>query len=363
MTDIMPIDYLPDWEKRLQRQDAFWENEIIDRPVVHIQLPKDNPDYEFPAEKQHATWRDKWFDSQYIAEKSLAMVMNTDFLGDALPKAMPNLGPEVFSAFFGAEMEYREHTSWSIPNLEQWDDVDQIYFSKDNFYWQKLLEMTDAMLEAGKNKFYTGITDLHAGADAIATFRDPENLALDMIEHPEQVKKLTAHTEEIMTWIVDYFYDKLCIQNKQAFTTWAPIVSSKKWYLPSEDFSCMISEDMFREFFLPGIEEECRHLDASIYHLDGPDALRHLDSLLEVEDLNAIQWVYGAGNGRASDWMDVYKRCQSAGKGLQIELEPDELDYFMDELHPEGLWISVGGNDLKSREQAEYILEKVKSWT
>ena len=40
MQDIMPIAHIPDWEQRLARQDAFWECEILDRPVVLITLPK-----------------------------------------------------------------------------------------------------------------------------------------------------------------------------------------------------------------------------------------------------------------------------------------------------------------------------------
>jgi hypothetical protein len=157
----------------------------------------------------------------------------------------------------------------------------------------------------------------------------------------------------------DHFADKLQ-GARQALTTWAGVVSSKRWYVPSNDFSCMISNEMFEEFFLPGIEEECRHLDASIYHLDGPGALQHMDSLLEVSSLNAIQWVYGAGRGPASEWLDVYHRCQDAGKGLQITMGVEELDTFMEELSPEGLWIRLGG--VESEEHAGQLLDKIRGW-
>ena len=41
---LMPIEHVPDWEKRLARQDAFWAGQIIDRPVVTFGLPKKQPD-------------------------------------------------------------------------------------------------------------------------------------------------------------------------------------------------------------------------------------------------------------------------------------------------------------------------------
>jgi hypothetical protein len=80
----------------------------------------------------------------------------------------------------------------------------------------------------------------------------------------------------------------------------------------------MISEKMFEEFFLPGLIEECEKLDRCIYHLDGPDALKHLDVLLGIKKLSAVQWVCGAGNEGFTRWTDVYKKIQKAGKGLQL---------------------------------------------
>lgn len=358
--EIMPIERIPDWEKRMERQDAFWDKAIIDRPVVHIAFPETNPDYPEPPEKNFPDFKTKWFDAEYQAEKKLHQIMNTAYAGDALPVANPNLGPEVFSAYFGAELEYEsDRTSWAIPNLESWNDLEKVKFSEDNVFWQKTLEITNALLELGKNKFYTGITDLHPGGDAIAAFRDPLNLNIDMIECPNNVKELLIEVTERYFYTYDYFYNHLR-KAAQACTCWARIVSSKKWYVPSNDFSCMISKEMFDDVFLPGIIEECKHMEASIYHLDGPEALRHLDSLLEIKELNAIQWVYGAGQGRASDWMHIYKKCQEAGKGLQINLELDEIDFFMENLRPEGLWLSI--NNAENREQAEYAIKKIESW-
>jgi len=357
---IMPIEYLDDWEERLARQDAFWDREIIDRPVVCICLRRPDSPHPEPKAKRHATIRDRWMDASYVAERALARVMNTEFLGDALPCASPNLGPEVLSAFFGLEMEYDERTSWSIPSVSTWEDLENVRFSEDNFYWRKLIEITDALLEVGRGRFYTGLTDFHPGGDWIAALRGVEQLAVDLIEAPHQVMRLRGIIDEAYPRIYDAFHRRL-VDADQAITAWPGIVSTRKWYAPSNDFSCMISKRMFDEFFLPGIVEECRHLEASIYHLDGPGALHHLESLLEVPELNAIQWVYGAGNGRASDWMHLYQRCQAAGKGLQIHIEPDELDALMENLRPGGLWISVEG--VKDRDHAEALLRRASQWT
>lgn len=356
---LMPIEHIPDWEQRLARQDAFWDCALIDRPVVNYALWQENPEYPAPTQKTYASQRDRWMDSAYIAECATYYAMNTVYGGDALPHFDPNLGPEVFSAFFGTELEYGESTSWSIANLHDWDDVSHIKFSEDNFYWKKILEMTDVLLEAGNGKFYTGITDLHPGGDAIVAFRDPLNMNMDMLDAPEQIQTLLPYINKTFFHVIDTYFDKLQAVG-QAISCWAGIVTSRRYYVPSNDFSCMISKEMFNEIFLPGIIEECRHLEASIYHLDGPNALQHLDSLLDIPELNAIQWVYGSGNGRASDWLDVYKKCQTAGKGLQISLELDEIDLFMQELRPEGLWLTLYG--VQTAEEGRAIEQKFMQW-
>ena len=127
---IMPIERIPDWEKRLARHDAFWAREIIDRPFVSMIVPNPNPDFPLPATRGWASHRERWMDAEYQAELALARVMNRDYLGDALPGVFPNLGPEIFSAFFGTELEYGETTSWSVPNLADWATD-----PADNFGW------------------------------------------------------------------------------------------------------------------------------------------------------------------------------------------------------------------------------------
>ncbi|MCK5845420.1 MAG: hypothetical protein KAG97_11975 [Victivallales bacterium] len=355
--EILPIEKIDDFDMRLKRQDAFWDLAIIDRPVIHMTAPAPTP-YRPMTERNYDSIKDRWFDADYIVEKALHTVANTRYLGDALPLFWPNLGPEVFSAYFGTELEYSETTSWAIPNLQKWIDVDKLKFSPENFYWRKNLELTDALLAAGEGLFHTGYTDLHPGGDALAAFRDPLNLNLDMMDERQSVKSLLKRTDEVFADVFNFWCDKLEAAG-QPIGTWAGIVSPRKSHIPSNDFSCMISTEMFEEFFLSGIIKECENAEASIYHLDGPGALRHLDALLEINSLNAIQWVWGAGNGRVSDWLEVFQRCQNADKGLQITCQFEELDLLIENLRPEGVWLRVG---IDTAELAEQVISKISKW-
>jgi hypothetical protein len=122
----------------------------------------------------------------------------------------------------------------------------------------------------------------------------------------------------------------------------------------------MLSQRMFDEVFLPGIRRECAYYERSIYHLDGPGALRHLDSLLAIPELNAIQYVYGAGNEGIHRWMWVYQKIQKAGKGIMVICRLDEIPLVIQNLDPRGLFLSVEG--VPDRDSAQALLRELDRW-
>lgn len=353
----------PDFEQVLDRFEAWWHGEILDRPPTAIQLPKPHAEHVHPPPRRHATHRDRWLDTEYRTVCIDAHLRNTLFLGDALPIAWPNLGPEIFSAFFGCDMDYRAETAWSVPLLDDWspESLARIRFSEDNFYFRKVMEMMDAFIERGRGRFLVGYTDLHPGGDAIAAFRDPQRLLIDTIERPDEVRRLCDRITDDFLHIFDMFHEKLSAAGMPS-TCWVPCVCRGRFHVPSNDFSCMISEAAFASLFLPGIVRECRHMDKCIYHLDGPRALRFLDLLLEIDEIQAIQWVPGAGHDDWADWIEVYQRIQAGGKALQLWLPAEDLDCLMEALAPEGVFISsISG--ITTEDEARAVLRKLATWT
>ena len=354
------FEFKPDYEESKRRIEAFWDRELIDRPVVQFLVPKPPEEGVPEPPSGHHTPADRWLDAGYQAELTLARLSNLEFLGDTLPVAYPNLGPELFSAFYGCPIHFGDYgTSWTDPILDDWEDAGELEFDEDSFYLRKLHEMTDALLEAGEGKFITGMTDWHPGGDAIAAFRDPANLAMDMILHLDDVRALLSRLEADYRRIYDVFYQKLRAA-AQPISTWTTLICDCKYYVPSNDFSIMISTEMFEDVFLPGIVRECQFLDRSIYHLDGPGALRHLDAILAIEELDALQWVFGAGNEGFHRWVEVYQRAQAAGKGIQVMCTLDEVHGVMDTLDPRGLFLQV--SEVLTREAAEGLLRDLSKW-
>ncbi|MDZ4198324.1 MAG: hypothetical protein U1E27_03470 [Kiritimatiellia bacterium] len=358
------FEFKPDFDQVLNRFEAWWDCQISDRPLVSIRFPVPEANRIPVPQSNHATHRDRWMDTDYVVRAAVARMSNTVHFADALPVIFPNLGPEVFSAIYGCEMEYGERTAWSRPILRDWSEesVQRLQWDENNFYLRKVLEMTDALIEAGRGRFIVGYTDLHGGGDALAAFRDPQELLLDTLEHPEEIKKLGDRITTDFLRFYDRLYEKLSAAGMPS-TTWLPATCRGKFHVPSNDFSCMISMESFQELFLPDIIRECRHMDRCIYHLDGPQALRYLDLLLDIPEIHAIQWVPGAGREDWKNWIEIYQRIQSREKSFVINSVPaEDLPLLFESLSPEGAWIGSVPN-LANRAEAETVLKALSRWT
>jgi hypothetical protein len=356
---IQELQYKPDFSKANERMEAWWNRAVLDRPTIQVYAPQNSDKRKPWPQKQHESLRDRWMDVEYAVDCADAGCANCFYGGEAAPIFMPNLGPELLTAAYGAPMNFTETTSWSEPILHEWEDIPKLQMDPNNEYVRAMLDMTRLGLEKGEGKFLTGFTDIHPGGDLAASFRDPQQLCLDLVMEPENVERLLSR---IRSSFFDFYklQEEIFQQSGQPVSTsWLPLWCEGRYYIPSNDFSCMISPDMFRKFFLDEIIEEIEFLDHSIYHLDGPDALRHLDTLLDIPKLDAVQYVYGAGDGPASRWMDIFRKIQMAGKNIWVDIQAEELDIFMENLHPEGVMMNLW---VCSVEEAEDILRRVSKW-
>jgi len=322
------------WEQTKSRYIEFWNRENHDRPIISVTAPLEG--YKKKDIKPPEKLIDRWLDIDYVIASSRENFRSTYFGGEAFPHIFANLGPDILGAFLGCDLEFGETTSWAKHYVSSWEEVD-IKFDPQNKWWAKIVQMTEAIAEDAKNGDYlAGITDLHPGLDGLTSLRGPENLCFDLVEIPETIKNMNNKIFDVYKTVLDELY-RITTKYQHGSTHWMGIWHPGKWYSTSCDFMCMISKEMVSEFVIPEIKEELKILDASIFHLDGPGALKHLDLLLELPDLKGIQWVYGAGQPSASHWIPVLKKIQQAGKLIQVNILPEELQTLLSELQPEGV--------------------------
>ena len=332
----------PDFAQTAERFEAWWHREMIDRPPVTLDVKPSRPADE--PEADHASLEERWLDVEYQVDRIIAHLERRDFVGDALPILMPNVGPEITSTLLGAELEFGETTSWSQPIVHEPDDWREIANRPTDFgnrYWRAIEDMTRLALDKCDGRYLVGVADLHGNYDMIAGLREPEMLCLDMVDCPELVDAAAKRASEVMVEAFHRNYAPIAASGMGS-TTWCPLYHAGPAYVPSCDFWCMLGDEHARKFVLPRILEEMQPLERSIFHLDGPQAHRHLDLLLEIDDLDAIQWVYGVGAGPAADWIDTYRRILDGGKAAQVIADtPEDALTVLDAVGPRGIWLTL----------------------
>jgi hypothetical protein len=220
-----------------------------------------------------------------------------------------------------------------------------------------------ASVERGRDRWVTAYPDLHTGIDALSAIRGPENLLMDLLENPESLRKAMEQMTELFKWVVDVV-SEIVLPSSQGTTNWTAGWSRQRFLcIGQNDFTCMISPEMFDEFCFQDTLETTNYVDRSLYHLDGPDAIRHIPRLLEIERLDAIQWIHGAGQPAATHWLELLKRIQQAGKSVQVYYGPthgdeadtvEELKILCRELDPNRLFFWA---NLSSVEEAEALMK------
>lgn len=346
-----------DFEKIQKRYLEYWAKENHDRPLMDVRAPK--YDYRTRLKERPGSLEEQWLDTEYVLKKERAILEATCFLGEAYPLMNPNLGPDVFGAYFGCGLTFGEETSWASDHFQSLEEIDCGELKKDNFWLQKTVELTEAMAENSRGDYLTGITDLHAGLDGLVSLRGPEALCFDLFEEPELVKEKCAELGERFKEVYQML-DGILARYQKGNSNWLGVYHPEGWYVTSCDFIGMISENMYREFAEPELKREIEFFQHTIFHLDGPGALRHLDALLEQPGINGIEWVYGAGQPSAAHWIWVLKRIQEAGKMIHIDILPQDLPVLLEELRPEGVLYRV---NCQSVEEAETVMRMAEKGT
>ncbi|MHB0874636.1 MAG: hypothetical protein ACYC5O_01190 [Anaerolineae bacterium] len=356
--------YKDDWQQAQARMLAWWEREIVDRPCIQVTAPRAGME----AERAAATtpppgvsleqW---WTDVGYIVDRASRAIAATYYGGESFPLFNPNLGPDLFAAYLGAEVRLQDyHTNWVVPFVDDWATALPLRLDEGNRWWRLQVDLLTAAQDAGRGLWLTGLPDTHAGGDAYSAIRGRRLACTDLYDNPEAVRRAMSDINDAMRRAYDAYLRIVEPERYGSSSGWLPAWHTGRANALQCDFIGLISPPMMREFILDGIVAEARCLDRGIYHLDGPSAIPHLDTLLQTPEIHAIQWVYGAGNEPATRWVPFMRRIQAGGKGVWIDATPAEVPVLLEYLDPRGLMIHTSTDT--EQEARDLVAQVERAW-
>ena len=348
------MKFKPDFAEASARVEAFWARDSIGRCALHVIAKRE--DYAPFVDDVDVLTRKT--DVDYAIGRSERMFANHHYLAEAIPTYIPGLVCSDTAAYLTEDIRIAEDTVWYPRIIQDWSTF-SLTFDHSNRWWQMTKRMAEAAVERAKDRYLVGVPDFQVAIDIVSLLRSPEKLCFDLRENPEAVKAAT-------TFIMDEVYAhcfgeirSIIARGSDFVGDWMGLFSRGKHDVAQCDFSALISPRHFEEFCLPDIEHQCQMLDTSVFHLDGLGAVRHVDALLEIEKLDAIQWVPGAGNPTAAAWLPMLRKIQSAGKSLYVSAPPEEVEAILEGLSPKGLMISVTGV-FESLDEGERFIQSVQ---
>jgi len=350
----MTIDLQFDEEKRAGIEDAWtrWWAGDLERPIVSITHPGrliDRSPREFTREFIQEIPIDK------AVDHFQSQLENTHYYGDALPS--------FFTSWFGIGGEIEpdpEHmTVWTSSDLrEEPVPFEDLHPGHDpNHIRSRGMQLRARAVERWDRKVAVSPATLTIGLQALAGIRTTMQLLYDLVDAPEEVVRLSREFTDASIRTYQMAHDFLNVQmGNHGTSDWAHLWSPKRYHMFQLDFICMISSKMFERFVQEDIDRGFRGTEHAFFHLDGPEAVHHLEAFLAMESLKGIQWIPGARNAPPEEWIPLLKRIKDGGKLCQVYVGFEGARKIVRELGGRGFCFLIGLGEPSSPEEMDDFL-------
>ena len=330
-----PLALCPDLPRIAQRFEAWWAHDCLDRPVF---IASTNRNPARPITKRLEMLHDP---RQWLAEKVCDM-QQMHRVGDALPFVRVDIGPVFMTALAGAPPKFVSDTTWYDPVInDDWSNAPDWTFHDDNL-WQILLrELLVLTAVDARGKYLVCSPNLGGTDEVLLNLRGSAQLCMDVIDQPEKIKAAVRAIHPEWARMSALLYDTVLGQGA-GLIHWQQLWSNQPYTQPSSDFNALLSPRHFKDLFMPDIEARARAAGRASFHLDGPDAARHIDVLLECEALDVIQFTPGDGAAPARTYTEMFRKVQARGKSLLIAAGKADVLPLCEALSPKGLAFLVG---------------------
>ena len=264
-TKYIPFDYKKA-EQTAARAKAFYEQK---KPGVQIQikscdtvaLPASAPlnSYSFPRDME------RYLDHLAYKDYLFARFHET-IEDDFIPSTSPWYGIAEHTAFLGGQVDFTESTTFQHQICENLEDYHNLKLDRDNRWIRMVVDGIAYM----RNKWEEYIPVRMRGADGpsdIANAIRGNDLFYDIYDEPEELREMMKFCAKAVNFTLD-------LQREQATRIADGTITGFGMWMPgkcvghiSEDFSTMISREIYEEHFFEALKDCVRDCDMAMLHV------------------------------------------------------------------------------------------------
>ncbi len=357
----MDCDFKGNWAEIKEHMEIWWAGGDFGRPVLAMIVPRtrdagpvgwvesSSGDGGDEIEKRAAQQVDPenyekyWTDYGTLMARNLQLFAQHHFVCEAYPRFYANITVTGLGVFLGAQPLFRKDTVWCEPVLTD-PAATQLKLDPNNPWLRWSLDLTRRAVAEANGRYVTGCTELAEHVDVLAAMFPTQDFLYYMMDCPDEIHRLLNEVQD--AWYAAFEQHHNLLVEPDGFGHYGPFQLMGKGRVAKLqcDTAAMISPAMFEEFALPHIRKQAAYLDRSMYHLDGKAAVRHLDMILDIKELNALQWTPGAGEPDGGDecWDFIYEKALNAGKSIYALVGPQNLQRFVKKFGSRGVYIVSG---------------------
>jgi hypothetical protein len=332
---------------KIERYLAFWDRSETTRPLVGFTRVGWFPLQEFRA--SHTWMRHRYLephvlDVQAVLDDHVRMVREGETIDDDLirgPSPMQVAVP-FLPGILGSRLRILPENVMGEERHLTWDAALQINLDEDNPWFQKYIELADALTRRSSGRFPVSHSAEIGPSDMHALLRGHSQSILDLIDEPGKSAQLLWKLGEVLKSLTERLWRRLSLFQGGYFdaqySLWAPgpIIRMQ------EDATAVYSPGLYRALVQPIDRMLARHFECSFLHLHSTSMFL-LDAFLEIEDVTCFQVNNDALGPPVSKMVPHFKMIQDAGRSLLIRgsFSASELGMLLEELDPRGLMLLI----------------------
>lgn len=332
-----PLALCPDFAERAARHEAWWHRSLAGgRPLL---LGYANRDPARPVTRRMELMGEpaRWLEAKRRDAAQLALA------ADALPFLRVDMGPCCLAALMGLKREYGADTAWSHAFInDDWSNVPAWKLDRQCAEWKTFEMLMRAGAEASRGQCLLATPNLGGPCDILTNLRGATELCMDVMDDPGRV---AAQAEAMMPARseAEAFMGETAARHGAGLIHWHMLYSEAPYEIAECDLLFSVGPDIAEKVCLPDIERQSRQAPRCVFHLDGGGSARHIEALLDIPTIHAIQYTPGAGTPSALAWLDMFRLIQAKGRSLLVFAPIAEVPELVRALRPEGLAIQIDG--------------------
>ena len=312
----IPFDYAKA-QRTTERIKAFYESkkpgvQIHIKSCDSLQIPKAAPlnSFSFPQDME------RYLDARAHNDYLFARFHET-IDDDFVPSTSPWYGIAEHTAFLGGHVDFTEATTFHHQICDNLEDWRSLTLDRENL-WIKLVVGGIAYMRQKWEEFIPVRMRGASGPSDIANAIRGNELFYDIYDEPEELAEMMKLCSKAVNFTLDLQREQATKINGgsiNGFGVWTP---GKHVGHISEDFSTMISRDLYEEHFLGALEDCVKDCDSAMLHVHSLGE-RMIPVFAQVDKISIMELSSDPNCARA---VEVYRKYREELKNKTIIIAP-----------------------------------------